>query len=352
MEMIFCRNSPTTHLRTQTRGQQTSSVVRHVINLRIGLILVCLVACSYSGASAQYACNQVRPQDEYWEISTRCIACNFSPQTLESTNFAVSQMRMGAWQTSSFQSFLSSVVASPPMRTIIYTHGNWMTYSNSRGRAQYVYRQVSQRACEPIRFIAYTWPSERSGRPVQDIREKAGRSEVDAFYYAHLLNEIPKMAPFGLIGYSFGSRVTCGGVHLINGGSLNGSSLPVPGEPLPMLRISLIAPAFDRNWLSAKSHYGRTLDGVDKLVNLYNSRDPILRRFRFLDDISGPIAAGFAGITGVAPNSDPRSTEPLTADPRIVQFDCVSSIGNTHSEMDYYCQCPHFQVAIDNVLGK
>lgn len=311
-----------------------------------------MIFAAVSESFAQQPCINPRPQDEIWEISTRCLPCSLSECQQDKPDFSPSQFLSGEWQRCSFDAFLAHLHSNSTPRTIIYTHGNWMTHSNSRGRSSYVYNRVAARSTEAIRFISFTWPSNRSGRPVRDVREKAGRSEVDAFYFAALLNHFPRNAPLGLMGFSFGARVCCGGLHLVNGGVLNGRRLSGRYEPFPMLRISLVAPAFDRNWLAAESRYGRSLDGVDKLVNLYNSRDPVLKRYRFIDAVAGPIAAGFAGITGVAANTDPRSTEPLNLDPRITQFDCFDSIGNTHHEMSYYSQCPRFQFAIDNVLGK
>lgn len=294
-----------------------------------------------------------RPEDELWEISTRHITCYPCINEFSTDRFSVNRQDHCNWNRSTFADLLLSMGKSP-MRTIVYTHGNWMTYSNARLRANVVYQALSARAGEPVRFIAFTWPSHRvrDWRPVQDIREKAERSEAEAIGFAHFLREIPKNQPLGLIGYSFGSRVTCGGLQLIMGGALNGHCLPNSLEPLPFVRVSLIAPAFEQHWLARGQHYGQVLDGVERLVNVYNSRDPILKRYRFLEEDSSPLAAGFAGIANIpGGTSDPLSTTPLQPDARIIQFDCRNSIGGTHGELSFYQKCPAFCQAIDNVLG-
>ncbi len=71
----------------------------------------------------------------------------------------------------------------------------------------------------------------------------------------------------------------------------------MPGPPIEHqnIRVSLIAPAFDRNELNAGGDYELAMSRVERLVNLYNSSDPVLKRFRFID-VGSPVAAGFLGI--------------------------------------------------------
>ena len=84
-------------------------------------------------------------------------------------------------------------------------------------------------------------------------------------------------------------------------------------------------------------------------MNLYNSRDPILRRFRFLDRLSQPIAAGFAGIETAF---TPRVISPLAGQTTIRQYDCGGVIGTTHSERSYYGECPYFREIIRHLLWE
>lgn len=296
------------------------------------------------GASANAPCC-LRPGDELWEVSTRCLPDLQPCVSVSTVTFQVSQCTGQGWHTSDQDQLQASFVAAPFMRTVIYAHGNWMTADNARDRGTYVYQRVSQRAAEPVRFIIYSWPSQRDGRPVRDLYDKVERSDVDAVYFAHLLLRIPEQTPIGLMGFSFGARVVCGALHLVNGGQFEGRRSPVwPTER--HLHISLLAPAFDRGWLAQGQPYGLAMNGMHSLVNIYNSRDPALRRFRFLDRVSAPIAAGFTGL------ADPRSTQPLQADVRIRQFDCGPDVGTSHDEMTYYQECCAFIVALDNALGR
>ncbi len=132
---------------------------------------------------------------------------------------------------------------------------------------------------------------------------------------------------------------------MVRGGQFEGrhsSTWPSPR----MVRVSLVAPAFDRTWLAEGREYAMAIESIDKLVNIYNSRDPVLRRFRFIDRVTTPIAAGFSGL------ADPRATQPLQSDRRITQYDCQAAAGSSHDEMNYYRKCSAINNAIDNVLGK
>ncbi len=159
-----------------------------------------------------------------------------------------------------------------------------------------------------------------------------------------------------ILGFSFGARTVTGALELEAGGKVlcrtslacdNGDEIDISN--VPVHRVSLIAPAIDKNWLSPRGKYSHAMSRIDHLVNLYNSRDPVLRRFRFIDSVARPIAAGFAGLDAVA---DPPSTTPLEGQDRVEQFDCGGAIGVTHSELSYYTECSHFRTAIDNLLWK
>lgn len=311
--------------------------------------LLMLVAFVATGATAKLAlANQspcLRAGDELWEVSSRCLPDLERCTTLNPVTFRVLNFTGQAWQASSEGALQASFQSNPTMRTIIYAHGNWMTIDNARGRGSFVYNRLSQRAGEPVRFIIYTWPSQRDGGPIRDVYQKADRSNTDTYYFAQFLSRVPEESPLGILGFSFGGRVVVGGLHMVSGGSLDGRTSSVWPAPRKV-RVSLVAPAFDRNWLAAGQAYGFAMNNIEALVNIYNSQDPVLRRFHFLDRLSTPIAAGFSGL------NDPRATQPLQSDQRIEQFDCGCAVGSSHDEMNYYTHCAFYRRALDNVLGR
>ena len=284
--------------------------------------------------------------DELWLVSSRCLPDLEKCTTIQPVQFTVSRFQCGSgWSRSDEAQLADSFQSQPFMRTVVYAHGNWMTADNTVGRGSYIYNRVSERANEPVRFIIYSWPSQRDGGPLRDIYDKVDRSNTDTYYFAQLLSRIPETSPLGLLGFSFGGRVVSGGLHLVAGGTLEGRTAPT-WSAQRQVRVSFVAPAFDRTWLTANKEYGMALQNVDKLVNIYNSRDPVLRRFRFIDRVTTPIAAGFSGL------ADPRATQPLQADARIAQYDCGEIVGSSHDEMNYYQKCRAYTLALDNVLGK
>ncbi|MCC6507943.1 MAG: hypothetical protein IT423_02470 [Pirellulaceae bacterium] len=313
--------------------------------------MLAMVAISLGSAATSPSAHandvpRLRSGDELWEVSSRCLPDLGKCVTLDPVTFRVTQFHCAqGWRTTDESALKTSFQLQPAMRTIIYAHGNWMTQENTRGRASYVYNRAARRADEPIRFIIYSWPSQRDGRPLRDVYEKADRSNIDTYYFGHFLNRIPETSPLGILGFSFGGRVVGGGLHLVSGGQLEGRSTPVWGTPR-QVHVSFVAPAFDRTWLVSGREYGMAMQNVEKLVNIYNSRDPVLRRVRFLDRVSTPIAAGFSGL------ADPRATQPLQDDQRIAQYDCGDSVGTSHDEMNYYQHCSAYNTALDNVLGK
>ena len=200
-------------------------------------------------------------------------------------------------------------------------------------------------------MIAYSWPSQREHRFAKDVIGKKDRIDAESFYLAGLIGQLPAEKPLSMIAFSFGTRVACGVLQLHSGGKLAGRSAELNRNVRP-IRLSLLAPAFDRDSFKNRGQYNAALDSVDQLVNLFNSSDPVLKRFRFFDRDRSPTAAGYAGLPRMAMNrpGEQSAAKPLTTSTNIKQYDC-QSIGRTHSEAAY-CSSRAFHVAVDNVLGR
>jgi Alpha/beta hydrolase of unknown function (DUF900) len=291
------------------------------------------------GPSPVSAAQRLRDGDSIWEVSTR---------RLKGCPAADAQVTISRWiecqfYASTLDAFLADPVAQAAPRTIIYVHGNWMEHDNARERGLAIYKMLSKQTTDPIRMILFSWPSEREGRIAPDVREKANLAHIESCYLADFLKHVPQDRPLSLLGFSFGGAVISGTLQLLAGGSLDGRSLPQSAIAFPSVRVSFIAPAFDRKQFLENGKYNRALQIVDRLVNLYNSQDPVLKRFRFIDR-GAPVAAGFLGL-------DPHIGRPLQSDPKIVQYDCSKSAGRTHFELDYYKECAAIKHSLGNVLG-
>lgn len=320
------------------------------------IVLTCLTIVAFAPRTST-AEDQRCVVSEVWEVSTRHLACNLCNLHCPPL-FEVNRWDGCRWQRASLEELLrpSEKLGVDPL-TIVYVHGNWMERNNALERVRIIDRAVAKRACEPFKLVMLSWPSQHEARLVREVRDHADCADVQSFYLAWLLKSINAgTSRVSLLGFSFGARTVTGALQLEAGGKvLCREGLACEGEALgessaaPMHRVSLVAPAVDKGLLSPRGKYALAMNRVDHMVNLYNSRDPVLRRFRFIDSVARPIAAGFTGLDAVA---DPPSTVPLEGQDRVEQFDCGSAIGVTHSELSYYTECSHFRTAVDNLLWK
>ena len=232
-----------------------------------------------------------------------------------------------------------------------------MERNNALERVRIVDGYFRQQTDRPYRLLMLSWPSQRGSKPLRDVFDNAESAECQSLYVSWILRRLKHETQVSVLGFSFGARAVTGGLHLNAGGSLPGfCPIPTMDDVIsPHYRLGLVAPAIDRDWISPNERHGLALTHVDSLINLYNSKDPVLRRFRFLDRIGRPIAAGFAGFTGLnglESLSNPLATSPLSGQSRVRQYDCGNVIGNTHSEKSYYGECHYFRIMIQHLLWK
>lgn len=300
-------------------------------------VLVANIALCGRTATAQ-PCG-VREIDSIWEVSTRHLPQCYNGDC--NVLFATSRYAEGCWNPV-YEGELFSEAEAFPARTVIYIHGNWFPLNDARERAMQVYRLIVARSAEPIRFIVLSWPSQQQERPARDVISKKPLLTATTFYLSSLINRLPAQE-IGMLGYSFGGAIAIGAAHLQAGGMLDGWCLQSSTAP-HTFRISLLAPAFDKDALNPRGKYGHAPELTQHIVNLYNSRDPILRRYRFFDRSNDPVAAGFAGL------SVTYALRPLADNDKVEQFDC-RAVGRSHDELDYF-ECNCFCNAVDNLLGS
>ena len=86
----------------------------------------------------------------------------------------------------------------------------------------------------------------------------------------------------------------------------------------------MLAAAQHSHWLRPGHYHENTLAQTDYLLNLFNSCDPVLKRYPLLYRNSDPEALGYTGLyTG---GLDATRTQ-------IEQFDVRNIIGNSHAAM-------------------
>lgn len=262
--------------------------------------------------------------EQIWLVSTRHIplAC-VTTATLPELDVRNYESSTGLREAS-----LAELLAAgrPEEHTVVYVHGNRFDWNDAveYGRLANDRLRAGPDA-PPVRFVAWSWPSDRIPGMLRDVRAKAQRAHCEAQYLAKFLSEIQSDKPIALIGSSFGARVITGALHLVGGGRLNGHT---EGRVVPRLpfRVVLMAAAVNNDWLLPGRYHGRAFLQTDKALVLYNSCDPVLKRYHFLEKCRRPRALGFTGLAtcGGLPE-------------HVAQRDVCCVVGRSHREANYFC---------------
>jgi len=266
---------------------------------------------------------RVRPQDQVWLVSTRGLGC---PSGKEDPAWQLWQYEKAMWQPRTAAQFYAA--DSPDLVTPFYIHGNRIDPDLASSDGLATYFQLAGKLDEepPVRFVIWTWPSSQIKGPLNDIRSKAARSDVEAYYLARFLAGMQPEVRTGLIGFSYGARITCGALHLLGGGSQIGLSLP-PG-PRPRARVVLWAAGEHNHWLLPGHYHGEALKQAERWLITQNCCDPALARYRFVDPCSDAVALGYSGLYG-------RNLLPADLDARIEEVNVSNLVGSTHDNDDY-----------------
>lgn len=276
-----------------------------------------------SAAEAQEP--RLREGDEFWQISSRGLGCGVGADELAGLVVHQYDVAKSAWNERDWDAFHAR---EANRRTVFYVHGNRVHANLAVSNGWQLYDALRASAEQPLRMVVWSWPSEQIRGPLRDVRAKADRAMDDTYRFGAVLARLPADTPVSIVGYSYGARVVTGGLHLAAGGQLDGRSLRdlPPRDPPMQARIILLGAAEHHHWLQPSSAHGRALSQVEHLLNVYNSCDPALERYRFVDKCERPAALGYCGI----------SLESLgELAPRVEQRDGAWSIGRTHDEGAY-----------------
>ena len=217
---------------------------------------------------------------------------------------------------------------------VIFVHGNRLEYDEVTTSVWDMYRclTMGRDDAPPLRFVAWSWPSDKRRGILNDVRAKASRTESDGYYLGWFLSQLPEDRPLRLVGYSFGARVVTGASHLLGGGKLSGRTLsnvvmteqdqPVASRP----RVVLMAAATHSHWLRPGSYHERALHRIGSLLNIYNGSDRILKRYRAIDRRSQPEALGYSGM---------YTADLSNAAERIEQLNAAGMVGRQHRLANY-----------------
>lgn len=288
------------------------------IRTLVGGLLLAAAACA--GAAE---CR--RPGDRVLLVSTRPVGCATDPDRLAEGTFAAEHAD-GCWHTTPLDSLIGSLDPNVPI--VFYVHGNQIEADHARSRGRDVYRRLVQCRTDdrPIQFVVFSWCSGKVPGLLKDFRVKAARTRPVGYQFAWLMDRMPAGARLGILGYSYGARVSSGAAHVLAGGSLNGLSLERRGNPGPVrLRAVFLAAAYDARWNSPRCYHGQALDSIETLLSTVDPRDPAMKFYKWVPQFDDPPAMG-----GVGPKGLTRSQAS-----RVRLMTVTSSVGKSHDLYDY-----------------
>lgn len=205
-----------------------------------------------------------QPGDEIWLVNTRGLAngisdCNLAPQ------LPVSRWQNGQFKAASLPELLEVSAQRPTVRNVTYIHGNFTDYNWSVRRGLEVYSHCFGQSGnrQPVRFIIWSWRSERETLLPRDYQIKSQRAVSEGSRVHSLVSQLGPQPPI-VIGYSLGAQATL-------------SALAQPGSAEENTwTVTLIAAALDPHFCSTLRNNQEISRRVERLVLFTNHVDPAL----------------------------------------------------------------------------
>ena len=307
--------------------------------------LIITLSCAIAGISRAAAEDNAtaekafepRKSDQIWLVNTRGIGC-----VDNGLGWTTSRYDAGYWKGSDDNAFYAS--DDQETVTVIYVHGNRMDAAGAEARGLAIYRELfSSQAEGKVRFVIWSWPSDRVRGPLRDIRSKATRSDDEAYLLARFLAPILAGRQVGLIGFSYGARIIGGGLHILGGGEMAGRGME-SGERASF-RVVYWAAAVQNDWLLPANVHCQALPLGKSWLNIYSSCDSVLWRFDRVDRCDGSPAQGYVGHAG-------KSYLPADLAKRYEDFDACHLIGGDHRSEPYFFQSEIIRRTREAVLAK
>lgn len=280
-----------------------------------------------------------RPQDEIWLVSARHVCSLQSEETppLETEYYDPDT----GWRDANVSELFQP--ASPDQILMVYVHGNRVSSGEAACDGRYVYCLITSQVEDPVsvRYVIWSWPSSRVRGQLRDVRVKAARTELAGYCLGWFLAQLPRQQRVSLLGYSFGARIVSGALQLQSGDQLSGRRLLTHPEPAPQARVVMLAGALHRTWLRPGCYHENALVHMDYLLNLFNSRDPVLKRYPLLYKGSHPQALGYTGLYTGDFGTEERE--------RIEQHDVRDVVGASHAAIRYF-KARHLRTLMQETL--
>jgi Alpha/beta hydrolase of unknown function (DUF900) len=264
------------------------------------------------------------PHDQIWIVSSRSMGdCEVSD------HFDIGVYDGCKFLTSTLDHLKAEVAANSHIKNVVHVHGNFTDYGWSIERGFSVYRNgiacVQNR--HPVRFIIWSWSSERAAIPFRDFKIKTERSVIEGYRLSHFFKSVG-VSDSILIGYSMGAQAALT--------SLVDLHHAQPGRK--QWRLLLIAPAIAPEFCNDQGNPAFD-ESVSMATILTNRSDRALKNARRVYRLQHEDAIDQFGVASS-----------LSLSPEKLQvFEMSSEVGPRHLIVRY-CQSDTFQNTLKNML--
>jgi hypothetical protein len=282
---------------------------------------------------------------DVWVASTRRLpgVC----RTPEQANLAIEQLVDDGGCRRWERADLAGLLADPDRPLVFFVHGNRYEPADAKAQGLSLAQRMAQaRGGLPPRVVILSWPSQKQGVLLKDGRRKYERAYADGQYLAWLLGQVEPEQPVAIVGYSFGALVATEALdELTRRDATLADGMRWADRP-GRTHLVFVAPALRADALAPRGPFRRTIDGIDRITLLINSRDEALRFFPLLEPHAKAPALGFVGM--------PRRWLPAE-----VEYDAVDAagiVGKLHTMRRYLDAWPLAERiaggALDGLAGE
>ena len=260
--------------------------------------------------------------DEVWLVNTREI----KKASVQDPGLSLRRSTATAgWK----EATIEPLAAKPDdaLRTVIYVHGYDFDADKAERVGWAMYHRLREQlpAAQRLRFVVWSWPATSlKYRYLRDLRDKARRTKLEAFFLAWMLSRVDVDA---VIGSALGCRAVTGALHLLAGDAPSLNTVVTADARRQKLRVVLISPAIDDDWLLPGAYHGKALSQVSHLLSVNNLADPTLANYAAIATKQNAAAMGLSGLA--TPNKLGEAAS------RLDQVDVSELISKHHGVENY-----------------
>ena len=274
-------------------------IMRILTTLAFVAILLCTsarLAAANPSVLQNYSTKLRHEGHEIWYVTTRHLP-QYEDLEQSIDKIAYYKMEGQAWNKKQASEFHSA----ENLDTMIVVHGSPATVALVSEVCIDVYQHMQiiiPESKKRMRYVIWSWPADRQVTGiVREFRDQARRSQPQGYYLGHVIDRCRENNNTVVVGYSMGARVASCALHLLAGGK---SEFAPEIKPISDNKVSflIVAGAINRDWLEPGQHFGKALSETNRFLNIYNSTDPLLKRYPKLypKEKSRPEATGYKGL--------------------------------------------------------